>query len=508
MLKHIFSLVAAVVAISVMAISAHAQPAGTPVLWLDAADSSTIFDAGGVNPGGGGFDATNVARWDDKSGTGYSLESNSPTDTHPEYVTGLQNGQPALRFDATDALMDPSAGLPAGLPVGNEARHIFFAGIPRENDHPPGNPGVNTYFQYGTGGEDGKWNNMFIFDGNNDNSYGNYFAGNNRDFMSNPDNGVHDVTAVPGAATIIEFTKDDTVGSPAAAFYKDGDLDFFGTFPSSLETDLTNVRVGREGGNGSDWDQFELIVYPGILNEQDRQQVGGYLANKWSIPSSYAPISTPSSLTWNASGGGNWNNDQHWDPPFGGADARGGPGANQDVIFGNKTTAAATVFNDTPVTVRSIEFDNSNMYVIGGAGGIQLDRGSMANAAITVVQGSHQFQAVLNLNHDTTLDILEAATLTMNNALNFNGNTLTKTGPGTLTINNIVSSGGGQLDCLEGTCEGNGTVGGNLFNEGVLSPGNSSSSNIAVPEPASTLLLCLGIVGLLGSGRYRRIVLV
>ena len=55
------------------------------------------------------------------------------------------------------------------------------------------------------------------------------------------------------------------------------------------------------------------------------------------------------------------------------------------------------------------------------------------------------------------------------------GNTLTKTGVGTLAINNNVLTGGGTVNCEQGTCSGTGTIGGDLNNGGgTISPGNSS----------------------------------
>ena len=74
MIKRTFSLVAAAVVVTVMAVSANAQPAGTPVLWLDASDASTIEDSAGVNPGVGGFDSTNIQIFRDKSSSGYVLQ--------------------------------------------------------------------------------------------------------------------------------------------------------------------------------------------------------------------------------------------------------------------------------------------------------------------------------------------------------------------------------------------------------------------------------------------------
>jgi len=68
------------------------------------------------------------------------------------------------------------------------------------------------------------------------------------------------------------------------------------------------------------------------------------------------------------------------------------------------------------------------------------------------------------------------STLIFNNALNLNGNKLTKTGDGEMAIRNDLVTGGGTIDIQGGTVSGNGTVGGNLDNGGdVVSPGNGAA---------------------------------
>ena len=88
--------------------------------------------------------------------------------------------------------------------------------------------------------------------------------------------------------------------------------------------------------------------------------------------------------------------------------------------------------------------------------------------------GTHQFQAVVNLLADTTMNVASGSTLSFNNALNLTGNTLIKTGDGTVAINNQLTTAGGNVDVQQGTISGNGTIGGDVTNSGgTTSPGNS-----------------------------------
>ena len=122
------------------------------------------------------------------------------------------------------------------------------------------------------------------------------------------------------------------------------------------------------------------------------------------------------------------------------------------------------------------------------------------------VQGTHQFQAAVNLLNDTAVDVANDSTLTFNNTLDLMSYTLTKTVAGTMAIRNDLVLGGGTVQIQQGTLLGNGTIGGNVSNDsGTISPGNSLNGSLSgVPEPSSMLLLALGGLGwALGIHRLR-----
>jgi len=212
----------------------------------------------------------------------------------------------------------------------------------------------------------------------------------------------------------------------------------------------------------------------------------------------------PVDFTWNVDASGDWTRRSNWGSGVPGVDDT--VYANHTVTFGPIISSRSTVFTNSDVSVRAITFDSSESYNVSGHGTISLVQGTATGAptqsSITVAEGSHQFQAPVSLQNDTSADVASEATLTFNNALNLNNNSLTKIGDGTLAINNSLGSGGGTVNCDAGTCTGIGTVGGDLNNRGgTISPGNSAGSLSVVPEPAAWLLLTLGMVGCLGLRR-------
>ena len=284
MLKQKFSLIATVIVVTVMAVSAYAQPAGTPVLWLDATDSSTIDDDSGLHPGDIGFNANNVQAWRDKSSSGYVFENAGlnragvGTDTDPSWNGSAQNGKAGIEFRTLDALTDVTDGIPSGLPIGADARRVFAAVIPQSTTE----QGSSAYFNYGNAAA-GQWNNMFFYDSgfNGGPSY-NYFAGNNRDMASgSAKNKSH------GTAYVVEFAYD---GNVAGEWFTNGTSDQGSiALTAPLNTALTNARLGRELGQKGGVDLLELIVYNEAGGAVDRDATGSYLANKWNIATSYVP---------------------------------------------------------------------------------------------------------------------------------------------------------------------------------------------------------------------------
>jgi len=205
---------------------------------------------------------------------------------------------------------------------------------------------------------------------------------------------------------------------------------------------------------------------------------------------------------WNFNGSGDWNVGDNWNPEVVPNDT------NHTATFGSVISQGQTVFTNTDVTVNSITFDSPHTYAITGIGSVALESHSNGTApSLTVTGGTaaaaHQFQAIVNLLDDTTVDIAAGSTLSFNNALNLNGNTLSKTGDGTLLINNVLNSGGGTVTGLAGVLGGNGTVGGDLIlTGGSLSPGSAAGEPAAgavessIPEPSAMLLLALGAIAL------------
>jgi hypothetical protein len=177
--------------------------------------------------------------------------------------------------------------------------------------------------------------------------------------------------------------------------------------------------------------------------------------------------------TWAIDGSGDWNDGANW---IGGVV----PNANTAIaILGSTITSPRTVFTNSAVTVESIQFgalddsEATQSYAIAGQGSINLDSNA-STPSIDVIDGTHQFQAVVNLLGPTNVSVAASSSLALNNTLNLNGNTLTKTGAGTLSINSQLSGAVGSVAATAGVVNGSGTIGGDLTNSGAtVAPGNS-----------------------------------
>ncbi|MCH2130691.1 MAG: hypothetical protein MK179_16225, partial [Pirellulaceae bacterium] len=178
-----------------------------------------------------------------------------------------------------------------------------------------------------------------------------------------------------------------------------------------------------------------------------------------------------SEFTW-IGDNGDWNNAGNWDSP-------GFPDTQaHSAIFGDSIGSEQTIFSNTPVTVNSIRFNNANTHAVAGTGSFNLaatTENPPVSPTLQVDQGDHQFQAAVNLVNDTTATIASGASLSINNQLDLGGNVLTKTGDGTLSVNNaLITGNGGSIANNSGVLAGVGTVGGNVDNlGGTVAPGNS-----------------------------------
>jgi hypothetical protein len=187
--------------------------------------------------------------------------------------------------------------------------------------------------------------------------------------------------------------------------------------------------------------------------------------------------STPTDAQWTppaaAGGSGNWNAVANWTANVPGTI----PNQNtMNVVLGGSITGPSTIFNNAPVIIKSLTFNNANKYAIGGTGSITMSSNEAASA-INVQQGSHEIQVDLALANATSVDLAAGTNLQINNSLDFMaaGRTLTVTGSGRLDINNnIDTTAAGLVMVNGGTVGGNGRINGRLTNSaGIVSPGTS-----------------------------------
>jgi hypothetical protein len=211
-------------------------------------------------------------------------------------------------------------------------------------------------------------------------------------------------------------------------------------------------------------------------------------------------------MQWVPDAAGDWNSPTNWTPLIGEGTL---PNSNVEVaVFGDAITAPRTVFTDTGVTVKGITFDNANDHIIAGAGAVTLESDT-GTSTVKVLQGSPQFQAVVNLANATDVEVADGATLSFNNVLNLDGNTITKNGPGAVLVNNNLNTGGGTILAVAGEVSGSGTVAGDLVNQSAtVAPGNSPGVLTIDGDYTQQLAgtLALEIAGLTAGEEYDRLV--
>ncbi len=179
----------------------------------------------------------------------------------------------------------------------------------------------------------------------------------------------------------------------------------------------------------------------------------------------------PVTYTWQGNSG-DWASQGNWS-------GVGFPSTAEDSVVFGQGGGLQTVFSNGPVTINRIEFNSAQSYNIAAPSsvGLSLQRGldeALPATGVAVTEGTHEFQAVVDLGSDAAVDVASGSSLVFNNAINLNGFQLNKTGTGTLTFNNLSSSGVGTVAGLSGIISGSGTLGGDLDNQSAtVAPGNS-----------------------------------
>jgi len=208
----------------------------SPVLWLDAADTSTITEVGGA-----------VSQWDDKSGNGYDVTQGTAAN-QPTSGTRTLNSLNVLDFDGNDLLIKTTS------PTLTQPNTVFFVA---ELD----TTGANRTLLDGAGG-----------------------AGRNIVRATSLNN-----WAIYAATFVTGGTSDTDPHIFRAVF--DG-------ASSSLHVDAVSTLTGDPGAqslvgfaigatysatNGWDGAIAEVIIVDGTLTAGEIADTESYLANKWGI---------------------------------------------------------------------------------------------------------------------------------------------------------------------------------------------------------------------------------
>ena len=242
----------------------------------------------------------------------------------------------------------------------------------------------------------------------------------------------------------------------------------------SLDTPFQTIGSFPMNSQGIGWDDMYVV----LAGQSGSQEAHITLFDNLNLEASSGVVNRH---TWQANGVGDWSSPLSWLP------SRVPSENSQTALFGapasitDPTVAVVT----SPVTVNRVEFNSAvQPYVVAGHESVTLatdpddaedPEDAFGPPSLGAYGGmGHQFQAVVNLADDTTADVEANTSLSFNNALNLAGNTLLKTGEGTILINNQLNSGGGTVDVQGGTVSGAGTIGGHLTNaSGSIAPGQS-----------------------------------
>ena len=165
---------------------------------------------------------------------------------------------------------------------------------------------------------------------------------------------------------------------------------------------------------------------------------------------------TSASSTWSVDASGNWSSSSNWGTFV-------PTGIDAQASFSRSITAPRTVTLDMAVTVGTLIFNNANKYTISGSQTLTL-QASSGDAAIQVINGTHELAAPLVLASNTDVTVSNAAdTLIISGAISGTGTGLNKFGSGTLTLSGGSNYTGGTT-LSQGTLNVTGTMagGGNI----------------------------------------------
>lgn len=238
----------------------------TTSLWLDASDSSTLYDA----TSGGSLVAANgaIARWQDKSGNARHV-TQSTAGSRPTRKTAVQNSLDAVLFDGGDHLENSSSS-----PIPTDAKTIVC--LVKSADATGGTIINNTR----AAASSTRWVARLLKIGSN------FIAG---DTITVNVTTTTDFSTAMQSAFLATWTQ--TSSTRATNFWTNGtSRTTSGTV--AAETSTTGFRIGILTNNTGlalqYWNghMMELVCLNEEASTDTRQKIEGYLAHKWGTTSS------------------------------------------------------------------------------------------------------------------------------------------------------------------------------------------------------------------------------
>jgi hypothetical protein len=240
------------------------------VLWLDAADPSTLFqDSAGTVPVT--TTGQTVANWKDKSVSGNNA---SNTTNQPTIIANAKNNLAAVNFNGASQYLNLSTDT---LPTGSTQCSFFFVTQSTNTN----SPGTQVFFTYGANPNTAGQNPQFYYNNGvlNTDTYG---AGGLSDSVN----------------VINTYVITSCILTTTNAAWRNGTA-FTGASPSislATGTGWASLGVGRILGTTLQYYLLgqigEVIIYNRPVTTDERQRIEDYLAWKWDLESTL-PSSNP-----------------------------------------------------------------------------------------------------------------------------------------------------------------------------------------------------------------------
>ncbi len=230
-------------------------------LWLDAADSSTLTLSG-----------SNVTQWNDKSGNGYSV-SQSNASLQPTLTSSAQNGLSGIQL-ATNKYLTQTATNMSNFTTGTT--NSLFVAAKNASTNTGWNIVCSIWFTDTGGGGTSRFHFSF-----NDDSTGTILNGTTLLAASSAVR--RNTTSINTLAnTILGFT----VSTSSVTIHTNGITTSLSGVTLPNPTGATQFVIGDSRNMtrvSSDIMIFEMIGFNTQLTTSQRQQIEGYLANKWGL---------------------------------------------------------------------------------------------------------------------------------------------------------------------------------------------------------------------------------